>query len=142
MDSLIVGSHTGVRLELSPVRRPYAEGRGQLPSWRAHLIGTGLDATVLFSEEGWQEAFLAGFLSALAPLWRGGDGERIWRSAEGELGLVATHNGTNAIHIAAHLGHGLPRAWSVNAELLVEPGVELDAIAAEARRLSDFALGL
>jgi hypothetical protein len=129
-------------MELTPVRRPYAEGRGQLPSWEAQLVGMDLDATVRFSEEGWQDTSLASFLSALAPLWRGWDGERIWQSPESELRLVATHNGTNAVEIRAELRSAYPGEWRVGAELVVDPGVELDAIAGEARRLSELALGL
>ena len=60
-------------------------------------MGQGLDAVVEFSEEAWQTEYLAGFLSKLAPSWRGWSGEWIWDSAEGEMRLAATHNGTNTV---------------------------------------------
>jgi hypothetical protein len=141
MDCLILASRSGRRLELTPVRRPYAEGRGELPSWEAHVVGPGLDAKVMFNEEAWQVEFLADFLAKLAPAWRGWAGEWIWRSVEGELGLVATHNGTNTVLLAVELVDGAPARWRVDTELDFDPGA-LNAMGAEARRLSELALKL
>jgi hypothetical protein len=84
---------------------------------------------------------LASFLSKLGPLWRGWTGERVWQSAETELQLVATHNGTNTVLICIELGDTAPIEWRVHLELDFDPGA-LDAIGAEARRLSELALKL
>jgi hypothetical protein len=104
MDSLVLTDRSGgQRLELTPMPRPYPDDGVRLPSWHARLVGKGLEAAVSFTEEPWQPESLAGFLSKLAPLWRGWAGERIWDSAESEMRVTATHNGTNTVLLRVSL---------------------------------------
>jgi hypothetical protein len=135
MDSLVLASRNRVQLRLTPVRRPYQHGRGQLPSCQAHLTAAALDAEITFSEEGWQAQLLADFFSELDSRWRGWAGERVWRSSDNELRLTATHDSTSMIIVAVQLDDGAPPRWRVQAELELDPGVAF-VREARARRAS------
>jgi hypothetical protein len=135
VDSLVLASQTGVRLELVPTSRPYADNEAT-PAWDARLIGRGLSASRTCAEAGWQPQSLWRFLAELATDWRGWDGDRTWQSEEGELRLTAVHNKTNTVTVTAELEDGAPPRWKLTAELQLDPGV-LQTLAAEAKRLSE-----
>jgi hypothetical protein len=141
MDLLVLAAPTGVRLEISPARQPYAEDQGKAPAWTARLIGNGCNATVLFTEQGWQPISLAGFFASLDADWRGLDGARTWLSSEHEIMLEARHDGVGAVTVTAELRDGAPPRWSCAAELALDPG-GFASLAAEIRRLERVSLTL
>jgi Family of unknown function (DUF6228) len=143
MDSLVLTDRSGgQRLELTRVPRPYPNDGVKLPSWKVRLVGQALEAVVNFSEEPWQPESLAGFLSKLAPAWRGWEGEWIWDSAESEMRITATHNGTNTVLLRVSLRSDPLARWSTSADLEFDPGAALEAIGREARSVSEQAMSV
>ena len=132
MDSLVLASRNGVRLEL--VRPPHADDE-PLPVWEARLTGDGLNATRICPEAGWEPQLLWQFFTDLATDWRGWDGERTWQSEEVELRLTAVHDKTNTVTIAVELQDGAPPRWKLTAHLELDPGA-FQTLAADAKRLS------
>jgi len=72
----------------------------------------------------------------MAAAWRGWEGEKVWRSLEGELRLVCTHDGLGRVTIVVGLQMDFPAEWSAEVTLLVEPG-QLDALAKAAADFLD-----
>lgn len=135
MDAVVFASRTGVTLTLTPAA-PRVEDVGALSVWQARLSGSGLDATVVCAEAGWQPPpSLADFLAALDEDWRGWEGERVWQSAEAELRLTARHDKTNTVLVTVAMDDGAPPRWRCTAELELDPGV-FGGLAADAKRLS------
>lgn len=134
METVVFASRTGVRLELSPTDNPYLDTPRVLPTWHARLIGTGLNASVVCPEAGWDPETLANYLAELSERWRGWDGERTWRSEDAELLLAAIHDKRNTVRLRVVIEHASEN-WRCDAELELEPGV-LEQLAADVRRLS------
>jgi hypothetical protein len=123
MAALVFASRTGVSLTLIPATAR-AEDAGALNVWQARLSGSGVDATVVCAEAGWQPApNLAGFLAELAEHWRGWEGSRSWQSAEVELRISARHDKTNTVLLEVEMEDGAPPRWRCAAELELDPGV-------------------
>ena len=133
METVVFASRTGVRLELSPTDNPYDTPR-VLPTWHALLMGTGLNASAVCPEAGWEPETLADYLADLSERWRGWDGERTWRSEDAELQLTAIHDKRNTVRLRVVIEHA-SEIWHCDAELELEPGV-LEQLAADVRRLS------
>jgi hypothetical protein len=79
---------------------------------------------------------LAGYFEALAKDWRGWSGERRWESLEGDVALVAVHDGHGTISLRANLRTDAfaQHRWDASAELLLDAG-GLDRLARQARLL-------
>ena len=75
---------------------------------------------------------LAELFGELAADWRGWDGQKAWRSLEGELQLTATADRAGHVTLLTRLREGAPPLWSVELTLVVEAG-QLEQIAREAR---------
>ena len=75
---------------------------------------------------------LAEFLAGLDADFRGWDGKRHWRSLEGDLSIEATHAGQSVILATTLLRDRKADAWSLTIPLMVSPGEELHALAADA----------
>src|SRR3954454_5528811 len=70
--------------------------------WNASLACGALQTSLRFYEirlDG-----LAEYLEALAKDWRGWSGERLWESLEGDVALIAVHDGHGTIRLRANLG--------------------------------------
>jgi uncharacterized protein DUF6228 len=102
--------------------------------WLATLSCGSLHASLRFYEL--EITGLAEYFEQLAADWRGWAGERRWESLEGDVALVATHDGLGTVALIARLGteaFAIHR-WTASAELLLDAG-GLDPIARGARRL-------
>jgi Family of unknown function (DUF6228) len=135
MESVVLASRTGIRLELAPTEHPHPEVHDGLPAWQARLTGAGLDATHIAPEAGWEQQSLADYLSALDADWRGWDGERTWQSMEQELHLAATHDKRNTVVVRVTMEDGAPPRWRCESELELDPGA-FRAAATAARKAS------
>jgi hypothetical protein len=102
--------------------------------WIATLSCGSLQASLRFYEI--SIARLASYWAELAANWRGWTGERRWASLEGDVELVASHDGLGTITLTAQLGTEAfaVHRWTASAELLLDAG-GLERIAREARRL-------
>jgi Family of unknown function (DUF6228) len=112
---------------------PHAHDLGDA-YWNATLSCGSLQASLRFYEIGL--GGLAEYLERLARDWRGWRDERRWISLEGDVELVATHNGLGTIALVARLStepFGQHR-WNARAELLLDAG-GLDRLARDARLL-------
>ncbi len=79
---------------------------------------------------------LTEYFGTLATDWRGWAGERQWRSLEGDLSLVATHDGLGAVTLAARLrteAYSTHR-WDASAALVLDAGA-LDRLVRQAEAL-------
>jgi hypothetical protein len=131
----VFASRTGVRLELRPAPRPHDQG-SELPTWEAHLIGVGLDASIICPEATWEPHSLADFLFGLDEDSRGWEGDRFWQSEEAELRLSVRHNKLNTVFMGVVMEQGAPPRWRCEAELELDPG-GFQQLVADARRLAD-----
>jgi hypothetical protein len=79
---------------------------------------------------------LAEFFADLAADWRGWKDERRWSSLEGDVELVALHDGLGTVTLTAGLGTEAfaVHRWTARAELLLDAG-SLERIARESWRL-------
>lgn len=88
------------------------------------IHGSGLAASLVVHAYDVLE-ILASFVEGLERSWRGWEGERVYESPEGDLRVVARHQG-HVVRLAVRLGSRLPREpWSVEATVSLEPGEEL-----------------
>jgi hypothetical protein len=77
---------------------------------------------------------LAAFLDDLADNWRGWEGPKSYDSLEHDLGLVARHDGVGHVVLTVTLrGPHPPYTWTVNVEIVTDPGEQMLQAAAEAR---------
>ncbi|WP_341994647.1 DUF6228 family protein [Microbacterium sp. LWH7-1.2] len=101
----------------------------------ATLALSGLHAVTAIQEH-WSGGFeyLAKFFASMEKSWRGWRGTRSWKSLEGELRLNATHHGgviqlkVTIRRFAFDRGN---EGWTVEGDLLIEPGEELTRITRE-----------
>lgn len=101
--------------------------------WIATLSCGSLRASLRFYELGIGQ--LAEYFAELAADWRGWKDERRWSSLEGDVELVALHDGLGTITLTAGLGTDFAvHRWTARAELLLDAG-GLERIARESRRL-------
>jgi hypothetical protein len=93
-----------------------------------------LNASLQFYEIG--VGGLAEYFEGLAVDWRGWSGERRWESLEGDVQLLAVHDGLGTITLRASLRTEAfaQHRWTASAELLLDAG-GLDRLARQARRL-------
>ena len=77
---------------------------------------------------------LADFFDGLAASWRGRDGERAFGSLEGDLDLVATHDGHVRLTVRLRVVDG-PGDWDVRATVTVDPGEDISSAAADVRAM-------
>jgi hypothetical protein len=117
-----------LRVEADPRRGPHV-GDGY---WKATLSCGSLNASLQFYEI--RLGGLAEYFGELAADWRGWSGERRWESLEGDVELVAVHDGRGTITLRAGLRMFAQHRWTVSAELLLDAG-GLDRLAREARLL-------
>lgn len=97
----------------------------------ATLEGPSLTASVVSYDDHY--GALADFFDGLAASWRGWDGERTFGSLEGDLDLVATHDGH--IRLAVRLRVDGPGEWNVRANLVVDPGEDISVAAVDVRAM-------
>lgn len=75
---------------------------------------------------------LVDFFRAMADDWRGWPGKREWASLEGELAIAAVHDG----HVRMTIVLRTPvMDWHVIAQLSLDPGEELSAVARDLAEL-------
>jgi hypothetical protein len=72
---------------------------------------------------------LAKLFAQMANEWRGWEGEKIWRSLDGELNLAFRHDGIGAINAKVRMRDETMVNWVVEGELALELG-SLDGLAA------------
>ena len=114
-----------------PQQGPHADEAGY---WNTVLSCGPLNASLRFYEL--SLGGLVEYFEALAENWRGWSGERRWKSLEGDVELIAMHDGLGTITQRANLrreAFGQHR-WSAGAELLLDAG-GLDNLARQARLL-------
>ena len=68
-----------------------------------------------------------GFFEDLADSWRGWEGQREYRSLEGELTLAAAHDGLAMVTLAVQMSQPSPPGWSAAADLELGAGADLEA---------------
>ena len=129
MDHVVVGSHE-TKLDLLCVDR-LPTGSAEL--LRARVRAPGLDCERDAYEYGGYEA-LAAFFEDMAGSWRGWLGERVFASLEGDLEIVAVHDGRH-VELAVRLRQFGPGDWTVSATVIVDPGEDLAASARSVRDL-------
>ncbi|TQJ32638.1 DUF6228 family protein [Microbacterium sp. SLBN-146] len=100
----------------------------------AVLALSGLNAVIAIEEDfrGGLEG-LRTFFGSMEKSWRGWRGTRNWESLEGELRLAATHQGS-VIQLKVTIRRGLNQGndgWTVEGDLILEPGEQLTRIARE-----------
>lgn len=102
--------------------------------WNAILSCGSLHASLRFYEI--RLGGLAEYFEALAEDWRGWAGERRWESLEGDVELVAAHDGrgTITLHVSLRTEAFAQHRWNASAGLLLDAG-GLDHIARRARHL-------
>lgn len=90
--------------------------------WTASLTCCGVEASLRLYEIGL--GGLSRFFAELAQDWRGWNGERRWESLEGDLSLVATHDGLGTVTLTARLRTGplATHRWDASADLLLDAG--------------------
>jgi hypothetical protein len=113
-----------------------AAERESIWSLNAELYAEGLTAATSFwlGPEGVEER-LDVFFERLAADWRGWRGVRVWENMEGGLFLRCTHDRKGTVVVHVELRHLSGSDWSAKADVLVDAGEELDAVARELRRL-------
>lgn len=101
----------------------------------AVLALSGLNAVIAIEEDvsrGFED--LATFFKSMEKSWRGWRGTRNWESLEGELRLTATHQG-GAIQLRVAIRRrgfdGGSDGWTVEGDVVIEPGEQLTRIARE-----------
>ena len=140
MDAVVFNAD--VRLELTPAPYPWPGGpRRTVPTWRARLLGEGLDALLLCPESEYEPPSLTDFLTAIDQDWRGWEGERVWKSEDALLTLGASHDRKSAVLLSVVLEDGAPPRWRCEADLELEPGT-FRQLAADAYRLGEASLAL
>jgi hypothetical protein len=115
------------------VRGPHSELNDGY--WNARLLCGPLEASLRFYEMGLGD--LSGYFAALAADWRGWEGERRWESLEGDLGLIAAHDGLGTVTLTARLRTApfSTHRWDASAELMLDAG-GLDRLARQAELLA------
>jgi hypothetical protein len=132
MSVVTLGSPDRGTLALSEPRRGES---GDLWWITATIETTGLHASARV-EAHYAYAFddLVAFLDDLANNWRGWKGPKSYDSLEHDLGLVARHDGVGHVALAVTLrGPHPPYTWTVNAEIVTDPGEQMLQAAADAR---------
>ncbi len=71
------------------------------------------------------------FFAELAAAWQGFEGERNFRSLEGQLTITARHDGVGTITCLITLGQPWPPAWSLQGELDLGAGAHLEGISSD-----------
>ena len=79
-------------------------------------------------------ADLASFFESLANDWRGWAGPRRWESLEGELELVAIHDGHVRLNVTLRAAH--PNDWRATGTVTIDPGEPLSAVARDVRGMT------
>ncbi|GAA1096793.1 hypothetical protein GCM10009668_11950 [Nocardioides dubius] len=85
---------------------------------------------------GWENGFstLAAFFADLADHWRGWSGQRVFESIEGDLRILATHDGH--VNLQVRLWETTePHGWRVESEIRVDAGEALSRAANEVAAL-------
>lgn len=102
--------------------------------WVASLSCGTLEASLRFYEI--ELGGLADYFAGLAAEWRGWADDRGWESLEGDLALVATHDGLGTITLTARLRTEVfaTHRWDASADLLLDAG-SLDQLTRQAKRL-------
>jgi hypothetical protein len=128
VDSIQIGSRE-TKLVLVAVERS-ADGAARLIRAGVHapLVNVEVDA---YEYEGYDA--LAAFFEGLAESWRGWDEERSYTTLEGDLELVARHDGHVRLTVA--LRSPGPAEWDLRSTVVVDPGEDLDAAARGIRDL-------
>ena len=122
-----------LRVEASPRRGPHSDDLED-GYWDTTLSCGSLNASLQFYEI--RLGGLAEYFEGLAADWRGWSGERRWESLEGDVRLLAVHDGRGTITLRAGLQTEAfaQHRWTASAELLLDAG-GLDGLARQARRL-------
>ena len=122
-----------LNVQRDPERGPHADDLED-GYWNATLSCGPLQASLRFYE--FRLGGLAEYFEGLAKEWRGWSGERRWESLEGDVALIAVHDGHGTIALRATLRTEAfaQHRWSASAELLVDAG-GLDHLARQARLL-------
>jgi len=123
----------------TPSKRLVFESDGNPDYLRAALVAPGLRAQIeVYVYYAVKElGDLTAFFDSMEAAWRGWAGDKTWASLEGELSLSARHVGS-AIAIVVDMRSTFDSAggdWSVRAELRVDAGAQLSAIARDLRVL-------
>lgn len=126
MDIVQIGGPE-TRLELVCLER-FADGSARLIRAGVHAPRVLVEVDV-YEDSGYEN--LARFFEALAESWRGWDGQRSYESIEGDLELVARHDG----HIRLGVSLTPYPAWNLSSGLVLEAGEELDLAAHAVRAL-------
>jgi Family of unknown function (DUF6228) len=101
--------------------------------WQVTLILPGLSASAEVDAVAYDGEHTLGLLfRRLADDWRGWEGERTWRSLEGDFDLAATHDGLGHVALEVRLRSGPYAAdWLATGTLSLDAG-QLDAVARDA----------
>lgn len=118
--------------------------RGPQPGDAVELLGVTVRDEDLCAcrqvYEGYEFGFvsLSRYFAGLADAWRGWSGERTYESLEGDLYIVATHNGR--VHLEVRLAQTtVVDGWRVQTHLTIDAGEELSQAA---RDLADLVTGV
>jgi Family of unknown function (DUF6228) len=116
-----------------PKRGPHADDLED-GDWTATLSCGALEAALVFYEL--RLGGLPEYFEALAKDWRGWSDERRWESLEGDVALIAVHDGHGTVRLRASLRTEAfaQHRWNASAELLLDAG-GLDHLARQARLL-------
>lgn len=122
-----------LRIERDPERGPHADDLED-GYWNTTLSCGSLHTSLRFYEM--RLGGLVEYFAALAKTWRGWSGERRWESLEGDVEIIATHDGRGTISLWASLRTEAfaQHRWNVTAELLLDAG-GLDHLTRQARLL-------
>jgi hypothetical protein len=122
-----------LNVERDPKRGPHADDLED-GYWNVSLSCGALQASLRFYEI--RLGGLTEYFEALANDWRGWGGERRWESLEGDVALIAVHDGHGTIRLRANLRTEAfsQHRWNASAELLLDAG-GLDQLARRSRLL-------
>ena len=124
----VATSIEGRRLEIA---RPHDHPH-QRECFIATIVTEGPQASALVWEQPWNES-LAAFFKALANDWNGWSGDRSWSSAEGDLAVIARHDGKGLVVCSVTL-HTLDESWSLTTRMAFGAGAHMDEIAGNIER--------
>lgn len=115
------------------------DGTARPDYYRAELSHGTMQAAVEFYEINVRP--VGDFFAELAATWRGWEGERTWRSLEGEVRFGATHDKLGTVTLTVglrsdvYVSTGPGHIWSASGLLILDAG-GLDGLARQASRLA------
>jgi hypothetical protein len=129
---LVVRSNSGTRSLL------IRSDDDRVDYWIARLSAESIEATRRFYALG--QTGLGGFFDDLAAQWRGWTGDKTWAALEGDVSIVASHDGLGTVSLLVSLRdepalRPEQPEWQASPVLAVDAG-GLGRLAREAKRLA------